>query len=772
MIAQDELAFPRPMKVAAHAPASSTGGIGASVPRKDGLLKVTGHATYSGDVDLPNLAYGVLVGAAAAGGRVRSIDTAAARAHPGVLSVVTHAEDPIRLRQPETYEGPFDLGGPGAFLAHVPMQDDRIYYDGQYVALVVAETFEAAQEAATLVAVEYEDGPVATWEDGEGETHGLETLYYGLGHALHRRGEPEAAFEAAPVKLEATYHTPPHSHQPIELHTATARWEGDALELWDGGWPHGVQFGVAQMLGIPRENVRVHSEFIGGSFGGKVLALPHAALCAAASRRLGRPVRIQLSRPQLFHAVGMRSPTRTVCKLGAEADGRVTSMILDGVNATCLFQDWACEPSTLASRHMYDNANMHADMRVKRANLPSNVPMRCPGEMSSMFVVESLLNELAEQTGIDPVEIRRRNEPARNLETGKPWSSRSLLACYDRGAAMFGWADRDPVPGSMTRDGKLIGWGMASATYPTLLTNASVDARIDADGRIAVMAAAMDVGTGTYTILAQIAADTLGVPVDRVEARIGDTAFRPAAAAAGAMTAATVGSGVRAAAEALRDRLVTLALERPNGVFAGATSDEVVAGDGVLRHRPSGRTVPYAAVLGDIPYVQVTGHAAPSPATAEHSMYAFGANFVEVEVDPVTLASRVSRVAGAYASGTILNPLTARSQIMGGIAFAVGAAMTEVSYADPRDGRWATDDFGAYHVPVQADLPLDIAVEFVPETDDVVNPLGVKGLGELGGVGMPAAITHALHHATGRGFVHHLPVHPETLAHLGEPDRA
>lgn len=763
MIDQDEL---KPIRVAAHAadPGAPEGGIGTPLPRKDGLLKVTGTAIYSGDVDLPDLAYGYLVSATVAGGRVRSIDTAAARVHPGVIAVVTHEEDPIRLRQPETYEGPFDLGGPGAFLAHVPMQDDRIYYDGQYVALVVAETFEAAQEAASLIAVEYEQGPVAMWGYGEGETQKLDGLYYGLGHALHRRGDPEAAYDAAPVKLQATYHTPPHSHQPIELHTATARWQGDRLELWDGGWPHGVQIGVAQMLSIPRETVRVHSEFIGGSFGGKVLALPHAALCAAASKRLRRPVRIQLTRPQLFHAVGMRSPTKTDCRLGATEDGRVTSMILDGVNATCLFQDWACEPSTLASRHMYANPHMHADMRVKRANLPSNVPMRSPGEMASMFVSESLLNELAEATGIDPVEIRRRNEPQVNLENDKPWSSRSLLACLDRGAEMFGWADRDPAPGSMTRNGKLIGWGMASATYPTLVTNASVDARIDADGRITVRAAAMDVGTGTYTILPQIAADALGVPVSRVHALIGDTAFRPAAAAAGAMTAATVGAGVQAAAVKLRDRLVTLSLESPNGVFAGAVVDDVEVGDGVLRHAPTGRTVAYEEVLGDIPYVQVTGHAAPGAQTADYSMYAFGANYVEVEVDPVTLWSRVTRVAGAYASGTVLNPLTARSQILGGIAFAVGAATTEASYADPRDGRWATDDFGAYHVPVQADLPLDVQVEFVPEEDSIVNSLGVKGLGELGGVGMPAAITHALHHATGRGFVRHLPVHPESLA--------
>ena len=736
--------------------------IGKPVVRIEGREKVTGGAKYGADNILDGLAYGYAVSATIASGRVVEIDISDAERVPGVHFVLTHETiDPLYI--PETYDGPFLPLGPGGQQKHMPMRDDRIMYDGQYIALVVADTFEAAQEAGLLVRATYDEDEAIVFDEGKGETHEIEGLYYGLGEAHHKRGEPQAALEASEVQFEMHLHTPSMHHNPIELHATIASWDGDRLTLHESSaWPHGLQYGVGEMIGVPRENIRVISPYCGGSFGSKVLAGPHAAICALAARKLGRPVRLQMTRPQQFYCVGQRAATVCHAKLGADRNGKINSVILEGIGDTPIFQDWACEPATLAPRHMYSNEHMETQEKVKRTHNGPTLPMRAPGETAGMFVIESALNELAERTKIDPVEIRRINHAERNLENGKPWSSKSLLECYDRGEELFGWRERTAELGSMTRDGKLIGWGMASSTYPTFRAPGEAKMRIERDGRVTVGCATHEIGTGTYTILAQIAADAIGVPVDRVTVELGDTTLPPNVGGAGAITAASVGPAVKVAGDELVKRLATIATEQREGPLAGLDKANAVGENGTVVIGDARQSYGDILDAAGRSYAEAVGNAAPGKELQEYSMYAFGANFVEVEVDPITRWARVSNVVGTYASGRILNAKTARSQIIGGIVFGIGSAMTEHSLRDPRDGRWISDDFGVYHVPVQADIP-PITVEFIPEEDPHVNPLGAKGLGELGGVGLNAAITHALYHATGAKMLDHLPYVPESL---------
>ena len=736
--------------------------VGTSQIRKTGPEKVMGAAKFGADNILDDLAYACLVSATIASGRVVRIETRNAEAVPGVHFVLTHETiDPLYI--PETYDGPFLPLGPGGQQKHMPMRDDRIVYDGQYIAVVVAETFEAAQEAAHLVKAEYDSEKAITFDYGKGETHEIEYLYYGLGEGHHKRGQPETAYANSPVKIEMDLHTPAMHHNPIELHATVTNWVGDQLTVYESSaWPHGLQFGISEMIGVPRENVHVVSPYCGGSFGGKVLAAPHAAICALASRRLGRPVRLQLTRAQLFYCVGQRAATQTEIKLGAERDGRVNSLIIDGIGDTPMYQDWACEPSTMASRHMYANPHMETTQYVKRTHNGPTLPMRCPGELSSMFVVESALNQLADNTGVDPVDIRRINHAERNLENGLPWSSKSLLECYDVGAEKFGWSERNSAPGSMMRDGKLIGWGMASSTYPTFRAEGNAKLRIDREGRVTVGGATHEIGTGTYTMMCQIAADTLGIDVDSVAAQLGNTKLPVNVGGAGAITAASIGPAIEAAGRNLIQRLAAIATELRVGALSSLDPSKAEGRNGAIHI--GGASMTYTDILATAGrrYVEEQGSAAPGAEAQQYAMYAFGANFVEVEVDPITMWGRVSRVTGAYASGRIINPLAARSQLIGGIVFAIGSAMTEHSLRDKRTGRWVSDNFGVYHVPVQADIP-DIDINFVEEVDPHVSSMGAKGIGELGGVGLNAAITHALSHATGKPMLTHLPYLPESM---------
>lgn len=431
--------------------------IGRPLTRKEGPEKVTGAARYGADVIHENMAYAVLVSATIASGRVVGIETETARAVPGVRAVMTHKNLPP-LYVPETFNGPWRPMGAGGQQKFIPMRGDEIVYDGQYVAMVIADTFEAAQESAFLVQVTYDQSEATVFGHGEGETIELETLYYGLGEAHHLRGNPAEILAHSPIRIALDLHTPSMHHNPIELHATVAEWAGDRLTVHEStAWPHGLQYGLAEMIGVPRENVRVVSPVCGGSFGGKALATPHTALCALAAREVGRPVRLQLTRPQMFYCVGQRSASQTRVEIGAQEHGKIDAIIIEGIGDTPVFQDWACEPSTLVARHMYANLHMETSQRVKRTNTGPTIPMRAPGETSGMFVIESAINDLADHVGVDPVALRRLNYADQNYEYGLPWSSNSLLTCFERGEELFGWRDRTPEPGSMTRDGKLIG---------------------------------------------------------------------------------------------------------------------------------------------------------------------------------------------------------------------------------------------------------------------------------------------------------------------------
>lgn len=689
--------------------------VGRGIPRQDGRAKVTGAARYADDQPRPaNMAYAVLVSATVAAGRVRNLDTRRAEAAPGVVAVYTH-RDRLELFSPSLayspgpspFVGPLDPLGNSGLQVFLPLQSDRLEYDGQYVAMVVAETFEAAQEAALLVTVEYDPAPPRLWDPAIAHREGVAkpvVKIFGILDASRRRGDPEAALAASPIKLDRTYVTQTMHHHPVEPHGTTAVWEGDLLTIHEPSqWILGTQRSAAEMLGIPRENVRVVSEFVGGAFGGKGTAGTHTALCAAAARRLRRPVRLQLARAQLSYGVGGRAATSSRVRLGSGRDGRVETLLIDSVGESPTFQDTIFEPPVVSPRHMYANPHMATTMGVVNVNVGPASPMRSPGVSSGMFVAESALNELAEELSLDPLEIRRRNHADRNLDNGLPFSSKSLLACYDRGAALFGWSRRDPRPRSMTRDGKLIGWGVANATYSAARATANARVRLHVDGSAEVATASHDLGTGTYTVLAQIAGDALGLPPERVRVVLGDTRLPIAPASVGAWTVASVGSAVQAAAAQVGKELTALAMGLPDGPFAKASPADLSFASGhVLTAREPVTRLSATEIMRAVgrAYVDGQAEARPGAERTTFAMYSFGAQFVEVEVDPITSWARVSRIVGVYGAGRIVNPLTARSQLVGGIVWGIGMAMGEEVMRDPRTGRHVNPDLGGYHLPV------------------------------------------------------------------------
>ncbi len=708
--------------------------IGLSIPRIDGPAKVAGVARYAADHYPDGVAHGYLVPATIARGRIVSIDASAAQTMPGVIDILTH-ENMDRLNPLSLYVTPLDPMGASGQQVRLPMQDDRIVHDLEYVALVLADTYEAAQEAGLRIVVEYEAEEAVQFDYERTEAHTPVETIFGTLEGEYTRGDPDVAMAESAVRIEGTFDTPILHHNPIELHATLAQWDGDRLDVREPTqWVLGIRNGLAETFGLRPDDVRVRSEYVGGGFGGKGLLAPHTILAVAAARRLGRPVRLVITRALEFSAVGFRARTHTEAALGGTRDGRINAITMHMLAETPVFQDVAFEPGVLAPRHMYANEHMRADLALHACNIPAPVPMRAPGEASGMFVLESLVNDYAAEIGMDPVEVRRINRAERNPENGLPWSSNMLMESYDRGAEMFGWADYTPEVGSMTRDGKLIGWGMASATYPMIRTISAARLRAYPDGRVQVACAAHDIGTGMYTVCAQVAADTLGIDPSGVEVLLGDTNLPIAPAAVAAQSTASVGTAVQAAARSLRQQLDL-------GGVGGSIGEAV---------RRTGRAS-----------VEAMSETRPGDEYTRYSMYAFGANFVEVEVDPITLWAQPTRLVGVYAGGKVVNPTTARSQIIGGAVFAIGMAMTEHTIRDPRNGRTANPDLGLYHMPVQADMP-EMRFEFLEETDPHVNPLGAKGLGELGGVGLQAAITDAMRHATGRR-VRYLPYTPEAL---------
>jgi xanthine dehydrogenase YagR molybdenum-binding subunit len=740
--------------------------VGHPLDRVDGRLKVTGGARYTAEWKLENVAYGALVTSTIASGRVTSIDTRAAEAAPGMVTVITH-RNALRLRSQEQKQRPGVDPAVGTPLS--PLQDDVVRYNGQPVAVVVADTFERAAQAARLIRVNYaHDRAITTFRHAEANAFlPSEARIAGRGEkrsADYRRGDPDSAFAAAEVRVEQNYSTVPNHHNAMEPHATTAAWEGDKLVLYDKTqWVDNVGEQIALAFGLKTADVRVISPFVGGAFGAALRAWPHVLIAALAARQVRRPVKLVLTRAQVFVVPGYRPETAQKVSLGATRDGKLTATRHNGTGQTSMYEEYT-ESLLDATRLFYACPNLSTRYRLARMHVNTPASMRAPGESSGMFALESAMDELAVALHLDPIELRLRNHADVDPETGHPWSSKSLKECYAQAAERFGWSRRNPEPRSMRDGHQLIGYGMASATWSTNRQPATVRVRLLSDGTALVQTAASDIGPGTYTVMTQIAADALGMSFDKVRFELGDTRFPKAPVEGGSMTVASVGSAVHEVALAARARACELASRDPASPLHQTPADEISVEAGVLfAVQESSRRESYVDLLKrhGQDAVDITQESKPAAGAKKFTTRAFGAHFVEVRVDADFATVRVARVVSAFAAGRIINPKTAGSQAIGGIVGGIGMALLEEGVRDERNARIVNDNLADYHMPVHADIPA-IDAFYIDEHDPHVNPIGAKGLAELSLCGVAAAVANAVYHATGKR-VRDLPITPEKL---------
>ena len=723
--------------------------VGQPLDRTDGLLKVTGQARYAAEFQVPHLAHAVLVQSTVPAGRIRRVDTHVAQAMPGVLLVMTH-ENAQRLPN----GGKPALEPPAGRMLSL-LQDDQVHYNGQPLALVVGDTLEHAQAAARMVRLEVAQQPARLdFETARADAHSPGKVQ--MQAADTTRGDMAAGMAQAAQRIEAVYGTPMETHNPMEPHATIAVWDGDALTLYDSTqYVSGVRRTVAKTLGLSPDKLRVVCPFVGGGFGCKGSVWSHVVLAAMAARQVGRPVKIVLERSQMFGPVGGRPRTEQRIALGATRDGRFTAISHDALTTTSMIEDWT-EPCAIVTRMLYDTPNQRTTHRLARLNIGTPTFQRAPGEATGTFALEVALDEMAYALGMDPVELRLRNDAAQDPERRIPWSSKSLAACYRAGAERFGWVRRNPQPGSMREGNTRIGWGMATATYPANRSPAGATARYLPDGTAQVESGSQDLGTGTYTVMTQVAADAMGMPVARVHFSLGDTRMPEAPVSGGSQSAASVSPAVQAAGAQARDALIAAAIADASSPLHGLAAGDITVTDGVLSAR-SGVREPVAAVVARHGRpIEATAKVQPGEEKQKFSMHSFGAVFAEVHVDADLGVIRVSRIVGSYGVGRLLNAKTGRSQLMGGIVWGMGMALFEESLLDPRYGRIVNNNLAEYHVPVNADVP-DIDILVLDEMDPHINPLGAKGIGEIGITGVPAAIANAVYHATGRR-VRELPI--------------
>ncbi|RAI42151.1 xanthine dehydrogenase family protein molybdopterin-binding subunit [Rhodoplanes roseus] len=753
------------MSIAAPEPKAN---MGRPEPRLDARLKVTGEARYPSDVPVGNPLHAVLVTSAIAKGRLDRLDTEAARAVPGVVEIFT-AENTRELKPLE-----YTPGGGGASTSVQGLGPD-IAHDGQIIAMVVAESFEVAREAAYKVKATYaREAPSASFGAA-----GLDEKP--AGKEFPKAGDAAAALSAADVVVDAEYGTPTQHHNPIELFTTTCVWDGEHLTVHEPSqFVYGLKNSVAKRLGIDPAKVRVVSTYIGGAFGSKAQLTPRTPLVALAAKRLGRPVKLVASRDQGFTIATYRAETKHRIRLGARRDGKITAYTHDGREVTSRPDAYKVAGVSDTVR-LYDFGTVATSVNVVHADRNTPGFMRSPPVVPYVYALESAMDELAVALGMDPVELRRINDVTKDTVSGKSWSSRSLMKCYDEAAAAFGWSRRTAEPGSM-RDGEwLVGWGCATACYPTHMAATTARVRLLPSGEVRVQVAAHDIGTGAYTVIGQTAAERLGVPLAAVTVELGDSDLPPGPVAGGSTTTASTCSAVIKACDAIREKLVRAASTANDGPLAGRspsdlsfTDGRAVASDGaaesvadVMQRLGTAALEEYAeyiphGVQQDGIRKLYSGRAAMTGGPhGDKIMYALGAEFVEVRVHARTREVRVPRAVGAFAGGRILNPRTAHSQLMGGMIWGIGSALHEATEIDPREARYVNDNISEYLIPVNADVPR-IDVIMVPEEDAEVNPAGVKGLGELGNVGTAAAIANAVYHATGKR-IRDLPIRIEDL---------
>nr|WP_293836602.1 xanthine dehydrogenase family protein molybdopterin-binding subunit [uncultured Arsenicibacter sp.] len=726
--------------------------IGKPLSRVDGVAKVTGKAKYAAEFDAPDLAYGYVVSSTITKGRITHIDTSEALSLPGVLSVITHENRPKIAWLDMSYKD--QDAPPGSPFR--PLRDNKISYSGQPIALVVAETFELARYAASLIRVDYREAPHETNLDTN--LHRARKPKSGLASLLKPpppkpRGNFDEVYAASSAKVEGRYSHSPEHHNPMEMFASTVVYEkDDKLTIYDKTQgAQNSQLYVTQAFNMSFSDVRVISPFVGGAFGSGLRPQYQLFLAVMAARELKRSVRVTLTRQQMF-TFGHRPATIQNIALGADSTGKINAIYHDAVGETSQFEDYT-EIVPTWSPMIYPAENVTLDYKIVPLDVFTPLDMRAPGGVTGVPAIETAIDEMAYELGIDPLELRLINYSDRNMAEDKPFSSKELRECFRQGAERFGWAKRNPQPGSM-RDGRnLIGWGMSTGMWDANQMPARAEAVLTVNGKLRVTSATADIGTGTYTIMTQIAADTLGMPIEDVMFKLGDSDMPLAPIEGGSWTAATVGSAVKVVCEELGKKLFKLAQKVPGSPLAKAKWEDVEFADKHIRLKQN----PVAAVSLQQAVDQNGGAAVwqkstSLPAMMKQKNYARAAHsavFVEVMVDEDLGTIRVTRAVSAIAGGKILNPKTARSQIIGGMVWGISKALEEESVMDHSIGRFMNHSLAEYHVPVNADIH-DLDVIFVEEHDEIVNPLGVKGLGEIGIVGMPAAIANAVFHATGK----------------------
>jgi xanthine dehydrogenase YagR molybdenum-binding subunit len=754
---------------------SSSARIGANVARIDGRLKVTGAANYGADMTVSNPAYAFLVTSAIARGEITAIEEDQTRAIPGVLDILTYKNVGDAVKTGKFFAAQGYMGS-----SITPLKSSRIWHDGQIVAVVLAESLEVARDGAHRLKISYkEEKPAATFD-----SPGVETVAAKDASKEHEDpsvGDAETAFAAAPVKIDSQYATPTQHHNPIELFSTTCAWNETGLTIWESSQNvHGFKNGIAEQLGIAPEEVRVVSPFIGGAFGSRGSLTQRTALVALAAKRLGRPVKLVVSREQGFTTATYRAETRHHVKLGADRSGKLVSLSHEGWEVTSR-PDPYMVAGTDASTRLYSCPNVASKVSIVHADRATPGFMRSPPELPYLFALESAMDELAVALEMDPVELRRINDTAREPIKGLPYTSRALMKCFDAAAAEFGWAKRDAKPGAM-RDGDwVIGWGCAATMYPTSMGPAAARVTLTPGGYVRVQTAAHDIGTGAYTVIALTVADRLGIPLERIEVEIGDSDLPPAPVAGGSNTTASVCNAVAQACEEIRGRIAKAATAAKDGPFAGRDPAALILVDGKVRGEGGEEALENAiqrisngaieAYAENIPHgvqPEAMGKLYRGQQTLagganleDRIQFAFGAEFVELRIHARTREVRCPRMIGAFAAGTIVNPRTAESQLSGGMIWGLSSALHEATEIDRRNARFVNADLAEYLIPVNADIG-EVKVVFVPEEDHTVNPLGIKGLGELGNVGTNAAVANAVYHATGRR-IRDLPIRLEKL---------
>lgn len=720
--------------------------IGEGIDRVDGPHKVTGTAHYPNDYTYPDLCHAALVQSTIAAGNIRTIDTRMAETVQGVVAVITHENAPRLARGPMT-----DLGASPP----PPLQDDRILHYGQHVAMVVAETAEQATAAARLVEVTYEpSNPVLSLDDARspvvGNPWGLDT----------ERGDVETAFESADVVVDLTYTTPDNTNNPLGLFSTVASWDGDTLLIRDSTqWPHNVRRSLAVVFGIPASGVRALAPYVGGGFGAGLRVWPHTILTAVAAREVHRPVKLVLTRPQMFTSVGHRPDGIQRIRMGSTREGTLVAVDHASTSSVAM-EDDDYEPYAAGTAAAYACANVRTRDQQRRLNIPCPTSMRAPAEAQGNFALESAVDELAYAVGVDPLEFRLRNHAEIHPHLNLPWSSNSLRECLTTGAQRFGWSDRNPQPRSMRSGRWLVGYGMAGAGYPWYQAPCQARASIQSDGSGYVRSGAIDIGTGTYTVMTQLSSELLGLGLDRVRFDLGDSDMPMAPQAGGSGLTSALGNAIHSACGNLLQAFLDLVRDDQSSPLRGCTSDEITVTDGYL-HRTGGPShgETYADILGRHSLDELSADGSSSPPSPQDLGMAlagaFGAKFVEVRVDPDLGRIKIARIVSVIDGGRILNLKTATSQIIGGTVGGIGQGLFEDTITDTDTGRIANATFGDYLVPVNADIP-DMDVHFVGEPDRA-NAVGTKGVGEIGLVGVAAAIANGVFHATGKR-VRSLPV--------------